>query len=92
MYTQILKHLTGEERKGEAQEGPKNRIGREHRRRIYEVAVDEVIDQAEKQQEQAEPERDRGHDGHDPVNAGVVCPGEPKEAYRQRDRGHQGRR
>lgn len=38
---------------------PKDRIGRENRRREDVVTVDEVFDQAEKQQEQAKAKRNR---------------------------------
>ena len=81
MYPQTLVHIRREQGKHTPEHVPQNRHGRQHRRGIHGIRVDEIVDNPHVHDDHTEPERDQRCDAGHPVHGGGVRPREPEEAH-----------
>ena len=79
MNSEVVVHLSGKKREGGTEERTQDGVGREHGGCKDGVGVDEVVHHAEEDEHHAETEGYAGENGHDPVDARGVGPGEPEE-------------
>ena len=85
MDAKIAVHLVREERESGAEEGAQHAVCGEHAGGVDGVRVDEVVADAQEDEDHAEAEGGCAHDAHDPMDARVIGPREPEVAERERD-------
>ena len=73
-------HRDGEEDDARAPDGAEERLGRERRRRLVLVRVDEVVVGGVVQEDEAEPDGEPAHGGAPPAQPRVRRPAEDEEA------------
>ena len=78
-------HAGGEKGERGAEEGAQDAVGGEDAGGVDGVRVDEVVGDAQEDEDHAEAEGRRRHDAHDPVDARGVGPREPEQAGGQAD-------
>jgi hypothetical protein len=78
--SEVVVHLGREKREGGTEERTQDSVGCEHGGCEDGVGVNEVVHHAEEDEHHAETEGYAGENGHDPVDAWGVGPGEPEEA------------
>ena len=92
MDAEVVVHLRREEREGGAEEGAQDAVCGEDAGGVDGVGVNEVVADAQKDEDHAEAEGGRGHDTHDPVDTRVVGPREAEQAEGETDGADFGRR